>query len=117
MERNSLNTTQEDLLKEGSCMTSYVYDSSGNAVGFLQGKYIHTMNGSAVGQLVGSHVHKISGPYVGELYRNMVVDMHLGNFGNVGNCGNPGNAGNPGNPGNRGAANYGYRDVFAGLLS
>jgi hypothetical protein len=75
------------------------------------------MNGTAVGQLIGTHVHKISGPYVGELFKDMVVDMHLGNFGNVGNCGNPGNAGSPGNPGNRGAQNHGYPDVFSKLLT
>jgi hypothetical protein len=69
-----------------------------------------------VGQLRDTHVHKISGEYVGELYKDMVVDRHLGNLGNVGNSGNPGSPGCPGNPGNRGSVNYGYPDVFDALL-
>lgn len=76
---------------------------------------IHDMRGTAIGQIRGTHVHKLSGPYVGELYKDMVVNRHLGNYGNVGHCGNPGNAGSPGNPGNRGSINYGYPDVFAEL--
>ena len=51
--------------------------------------------------------------YVGELHKDMVVNKHLGNYGNIGISGNPSNAGNPGN---RGAANYGYPDVFDRLL-
>jgi len=99
-------------------MTNYIYDNHGSAVAYVQGRYIYSMRGNAVGQIVnGSHVHRLSGQYVGELYRDMVVDKHLGNLGNVGNPGNPGNAGNPGNPGNRGAVNYGYNDVSADLLS
>jgi hypothetical protein len=37
-------------------MTDYIYNSKGNAVGFIRGKYIHSMNGNAVGQLRGTHV-------------------------------------------------------------
>lgn len=74
------------------------------------------MRGRAVGQVSGTHVHKLTGSYVGELYKDMVVDRHMGNFGNIGNPGNPGNAGSPGNPGNRGSVNYGYPDVFDKLL-
>jgi len=93
-------------------MTVYLYDSQGNAAGYIRGKYIHKLSGQAIGQINGTHVHKLSGSYVGELYKDMVVDKHMGNFGNIGNPGNPGNAGNPGNPGNRGSVNYGYPDVF-----
>ena len=96
--------------------TLYIYDSRGNAVGFWRGKYVYALNGTPVGQLNGSHVHKLSGEYVGELYKDMVVDKHLGNFGNIGNPGNPGNPGSSGNPGNRGAVNYGFPDVFHELL-
>ena len=74
------------------------------------------MSGRAVGQVNGTHVHKMTGAYVGELHRDMVLNMHMGNFGNIGNSGNPGNAGNPGNPGNRGSVSYGYADVFHELL-
>ena len=49
-------------------------------------------------------MHRLSGQYVGELYKDMVVDKHLGNLGN------------PGNPGNRSAVNYGYPDVWEKLL-
>lgn len=98
------------------CVTRYIYDETGNAVGYILGNYVYALNGSAVGQLSASHVHKLSGQYVGELHEDMVVDKHMGSLGNIGNPGNPGNAGNPGNPGNRGAVNYGYRDVFHGLL-
>lgn len=98
-------------------MADYIYDSRGNAVGFIRGKYIHAMNGSAIGQINGTHVHKLSGSYVGELHKDMVVDKHMGNFGNIGNPGNPGNPGSPGNPGHRGAVNYGYTDVFHKLTS
>jgi len=59
-------------------MANYIYDSRGNAVGFIRGRYIHALNGAAVGQLNGSHVHKLSGSYVGELHKDMVVDKHLG---------------------------------------
>jgi len=58
------------------------------------------------------NVHNISLQYVGELYKDMIVDMHLGDYGSVGNCGNPWMYGSPGNPGSRGSANYGYPDVF-----
>jgi 4-fold beta flower protein len=101
---------------EFSLMTDYIYNSRGQAVGFLRGRYIHSMDGSAIGQINGTHVHKLSGPYVGELYKDMVVDQHRGNYGNIGNPGDPGNPGSPGNPGNRGAVNYGYPDVFDELL-
>ena len=84
-------------------MTDYIYDTRGKAVGYIRGKYVHKLSGQAVGQLNGAHVHKLSGAYVGELYKDMVVDKHLGNFGNIGN---------PGNPGNRGSVVYGYPDVF-----
>jgi hypothetical protein len=102
--------------RKGNTMTDYLYDTRGNAVGFIKGRYIHSMRGTAIGQINGTHVHKLSGPYVGELHKDMVVDKHLGNYGNIGNPGNPGNPGSPGNPGNRGAVNYGYPDVFQRLL-
>jgi hypothetical protein len=99
-------------------MINYLYNQYGNAVGFITGMFIYDMSGNAVGQINnGTHVHKLSGSYVGEIYKDMVVDMHMGNLGNVGNPGNPGNMGNPGNPGNRGGANYGYEDVFDKLLT
>jgi hypothetical protein len=99
-------------------MLKYIYDSRGLAVAYVQGRYVYSMHGDAVGQLVnGTHVHRLTGQYVGEVYRDMIVDKHLGNLGNVGNPGNPGNAGNPGNPGNRGAVDYGYPDVSAQLLA
>lgn len=97
---------------------NYIYNESGQAIGYVQGRYIHSMRGAAVGQIVNhTHVHKLTGAYVGELDNDMIVDKHLGNLGNVGNPGNPGNAGNPGNPGNRGRVNYGYRDVSEELLA
>jgi len=95
---------------------SYLYDSSGKAIGFWKSKFVYALNGKAIGQIKGTHVHKLSGPYVGELHKDMVVNKHMGNYGNIGNPGNPGNAGSPGNPGNRGAVNYGYADVFQELL-
>lgn len=95
---------------------SYLYDSSGNAVGFWKNKYVYALNGTPIGQISGTHVHKLSGSYVGELHKDMIVNMHLGNLGNIGNPGNPGSPGSPGNPGNRGALNYGFLDVFADLL-
>ena len=88
-------------------MTNYLYNSRGNAVGYIRDKYIHAMNGQVIGQINGTHVHKLSGQHVGELYKDMVVDKHLGNYGNIGN---------PGNPDNRGAVNYGYPDVSHKLL-
>jgi hypothetical protein len=66
--------------------------------------------------LRGTHVYKLGGAYVGELYKDMVLDRHLGNLGNIGHPRDPGNPGHPGNPGNRGVINYGYADVFAHLL-
>jgi hypothetical protein len=95
----------------------FIYDSAGRAVGFWRSRFVYTLRGAPIGQIRGTHVHKLSGEYVGELYKDMVVDRHLGNLGNIGNPGNPGNAGNPGNPGNRGAVNYGYPDVFHKLLN
>ena len=65
-------------------MTDYLYDTRGNAVGFIKGRYIHSMRGAAIGQINGTHVHKLSGPYVGELHKDMVVNKHLGNYGNIG---------------------------------
>ena len=94
----------------------FIYDSSGNAVGYRNGRYIHEISGNAVGQIIDSHIYKISGNYVGELHKDMVVDKGYGNLGNIGNSGNPGNAGHPGNPGNRGSVNYGFPDVFYKLL-
>jgi hypothetical protein len=77
--------------RKGYTMTDYLYDTRGNAVGFIKGRYIHSMRGAAIGQINGTHVHKLSGPYVGELHKDMVVNKHLGNYGNIGNPGNPGN--------------------------
>jgi hypothetical protein len=85
-------------------------------VGFWEDKYVYALNGTPIGQLDGEHVHKLKGPYVGELYKDMVVDKHIGNLGNIVHPGNPGNPGHPGHPGNRGAVNYGYPDVFEKLL-
>jgi hypothetical protein len=94
----------------------YIYDGHGRPVGFWKGKYIFLLNGKPIGQLRGTHVHKLSGEYIGELYKDMVVDKHLGNRGNIGNSGNPGHAGSHGNPGNRGSRNIGYPDVFNKLI-
>ena len=79
-------------------------------------RYIYKLNGTPIGQLKDTHVHRLSGEYVGELYKDMVVDKHLGNLGNIGNPGNPGSPGSPGNPGSRGGVNYGYPDVWEKLL-
>ena len=92
----------------------YIYDASGEAVGFINGRYIHDMSGNAMGQLNGTHVYKLSGEYVSELYKDMVVDT-VADYGNIGNAGNPGNAGAPGNPRNRGIIDYGYPDASAKL--
>lgn len=94
----------------------YIYNARGKPVGFRYGGFIHDMTGRPIGQVSGTHVHKMSGQYVGELHIDMIVDEHLGNPGNIGNPGNPGNAGSPGNPGDRGTVNYGFPDVFEGLL-
>lgn len=95
----------------------YIYNSHGDAVGYISENFIHEIHGRAIGQINNkTHVHKLSGNYIGELFEDMVVDMGYGNLGNIGNPGNPGNAGNPGNPGNRGSLNYGYPDVFQKLL-
>jgi hypothetical protein len=97
-------------------MPTFLFDASGKPVGFLRGAFIHDMNGNAIGQLRGTHVYKLGGAYVGELYKDMVLDRHLGNLGNIGHPRDPGNPGHPGNPGNRGVIDYGYADVFAHLL-
>lgn len=53
-------------------MTLYIYNASGQAVGFQNGKYIHNMHGRAIGQInKETHVHKLSGEYVGELDHDM----------------------------------------------
>jgi len=96
--------------------TVFIYDSRGNAIGFWKGRYIYALNGNPIGQLNGTHVHKLSGGYVGELYKDMVVDKHIGSVGNIGHPGHPGNAGSPGNPGNRGSVSCAYPDVFHKLL-
>ena len=97
-------------------MTNYIYSAQGQAVGFWRDRYVYALSGRPAGQLRETHVHKLSGPYLGELYKDMVLDRHLGNLGNIGSSGNPGSAGSPGNPGNRGSMNYGYADVFDHLL-
>lgn len=97
-------------------VADYVYNQSGRAVGYIQGRCIHDIYGKAVGQLNGNSVHTLSGCYVGELDHQMVVDKGTGDPGNIGHPGDPGNAGMPGDPGNRGSANYGYRDVSTKLL-
>ena len=98
-------------------MTDYIYDASGNAVGFWNGRYIYSLRGKPVGQMSGTHVHKLSGDYVGELYEDMVVDKYLGNLGNIGSSEDPGNGGHAADPGNRGARYYGHPDVVHKLLS
>ncbi len=35
-------------------MTDYLYDSHGNAVGYIRGKYIHKLSGQAIGQINGT---------------------------------------------------------------
>lgn len=94
-------------------MTNYIYNSHGSAVGFWRPSLCVRIGWNTGGPLRDTHGHKTTGEYVGELYKDMVVDRHLGN---LGNAGNPGSPGSPGNPGNRGAVNYGYPDVFEELL-
>jgi len=97
-------------------MVNWIYNKRGNAVGFWKGRYIYNLRGKPIGQLRDTHVHKLSGQYVGELYRDMIVDKHIGNRGSIGSSGNPGSVGSHGNPGSRGAVNYGYPDVWEKLL-
>lgn len=97
-------------------MPRFLYDSYGNPVGYINGDFIHTLGGTPVGQVVDTHVHKLSGEYVGELYKDMVVNMNLGDLGNIGHAGNPGNPGYFGIPENRGAIETKYTDVFDDLL-
>lgn len=97
----------------GQTMTTYIYEQSGQAVGFISGRHIHDLRGHAIGQIRNTHVHKLSGTFVGELEDQMVLDKHLGNLGNIGHPGNPGSRGSPGNPGSRGnLGSRGYSDVF-----
>lgn len=98
-------------------MTDFIYNAQGRAVGFLRNHFIYTLSGQAVGKVSGAHVYKMNGSYVGELDRHMVVDKHLGTLASVGASINPGNPGSPGAPTGRAAQNFGYRDVFASLLS
>jgi len=96
-------------------MPQFIYNASGQTVGFIHDRYIHDMDGNAVGQLNGTHVYKLSGEYVAELYQDMIVDTYA-NYGNIGNAGNPGSLGAARHPGNRGIIDYGYPDASAKLF-
>jgi len=93
----------------------FIYDRSGNPVGFWKNGYIYDRHGSPIGQLHGTHVYKLSGQYVGELYKDMVVNKHLLRA-RISRAGRPGNVGNPGNPGRRGSVSVGFNDVFDKLF-
>lgn len=54
-------------------MAMYVYNTSGEPIGFVMESFIHTMAGQPVGRIVGSRVHRLDGVYVGEWYKEMVV--------------------------------------------
>lgn len=94
---------------------SWVYRTTGEAAGYLNGGFIHALDGTPVGQVHGTHVFTMAGDYAGELYDAQVVNM---NRASPGGCGaaNPGNAGNRGSPGNRGSHGCPYPDSFERLL-
>ena len=96
-------------------MPQFIYNESGQTVGFIHDNYIHDMNGDAVGQLEGTHVHKLSGEYVAELYEDMIVETYA-NYGNIRSAKNPGRLSVPRHPGTRGIINYGYPDASAKLF-
>ena len=97
-------------------MPEFIYDQSGNPVGYINNNFIHTLKGQAIGQLNGKNVHKMNGQYVGELYNGMVVDTNKPEPGRIGQRGDPGSPGYKGIPKNRGAVETEYAVVFYKLL-
>jgi len=97
-------------------MMDYIYNERNEAVGFWKRGHVYEMSGKPVGQLRDTHIHTLSGEYIGELYKEMVVDKHIGQQGNIGNSGNHDNAESHGNPGNRGVVICIYPNVWESLL-
>jgi hypothetical protein len=76
-------------------MVNYIYDASGNPVGFWRERFVYELSGNPVGQLRGTHVYKLSGDYVGELDHEMVVDKNSDTLGNIGHPSHPQQRGSP----------------------
>lgn len=92
-------------------LTEYIYDATGNALGFIRGRYIYNLRGMAIGHTEGSHVYRISGPYAGELFQQMIVDMHLCEIANTRKLGNPHKSELPRRPDRRSPVDLSYLDV------
>jgi len=54
-------------------MAMYVYNISGEPIGFVMETFIHTLDSQPVGRILGSRVHRFDGTYVGEWWKEMVV--------------------------------------------
>jgi len=59
-------------------MAMYVYNTSGEPVGFVMETFIHTLDGQPVGRIIGSRVHRFDGTYIGEYWKDMVVERPEG---------------------------------------
>jgi len=57
----------------GGIVAMYVFNTAGEAVGFVFECLIYDLEGTPLGRILGSRVHRIDGSYVGEWFHNMVV--------------------------------------------
>jgi hypothetical protein len=55
-------------------MAMYVFNTAGDAVGFVFETCIYDFEGTPLGRILGSRVHRMDGSYVGEWFHNMVVE-------------------------------------------
>ena len=54
-------------------MAMHVFNTAGEAVGFVYETFIHDREGTPLGRILGSRVHRMDGTYAGEWFHNMVV--------------------------------------------
>jgi hypothetical protein len=59
-------------------MPMYVYNASGEAVGFLFESFVFDLAGEPLGRLFGPRVHRLDGSYAGEWFHQMVVERRDG---------------------------------------
>ena len=98
-------------------MAMYVYNISGEPVGFVMETFIHRMDGEPIGRIIGSRVHRFDGTYVGEYWKDMVVAKAEGQPRNLAAIPVPPRRVPPGATWNRRVVLHGgYRDLFT-LLS
>jgi hypothetical protein len=94
-------------------MAMYVYNTSGEPIGFVMETFIHTMQGEPVGRIIGSRVHRFDGAYVGEWWKEMVVARPEGQPRSLPAIPVPPHRVPPGSTYNRRVVLHGgYRDVF-----